>query len=182
MNAISDPFSHFARTADAVGSTTKRLEKLAMLAEYFSSLSDDDLAIACRFLSGHPFPSSDERTLNVGYSAVSNVLLDLSGADPRRYGELVLRLGDPGDAAEQVLPTTPVEPSDPITLRSALDAFEAIASTRGPGRKPYCSAFCWRGLRLLRGSISSSWSWVSFAWGCVSRWWRRRWLAWPECA
>jgi DNA ligase-1 len=134
---ISDAslFSLFAQTADAVGLTTKRLEKLAILAGYFSALSDEDLAIACRFLSGNPFPGSDVRTLNVGYSAASSVLLDLSGVDPRQYGELVLRLGDPGDAAEQVLPAEPAVPEEPITLRAALDAFEKIASTRGTGQK-----------------------------------------------
>src|SRR5438045_2148890 len=130
-----DSFSRFAQTADAVGATTKRLEKLAILAGYLSPLGDDDLAIACRFLSGHPFPSSDERTLNVGFSAVSSALLELSGAEPSTYGELVLRLGDPGDAAERILPPTPVEPGSPITLRSALDAFDQIASTRGSGQK-----------------------------------------------
>lgn len=131
----SSPFSLFAQTADAVGGTPKRLEKLSILANYFAPLSDDDLAIACRFLSGNPFPGSDERTLNVGYSAASSVLLDLSGVEPQHYGQLVLRLGDPGDAAEQVLPPTPVQPGHPITLRSALDAFDKIASTRGTGQK-----------------------------------------------
>ena len=132
---MPDPFSRFARTADAVGQTSKRLEKLAILSEYLSSLDDEDLSIACRFLSGSPFPMSDARTLNVGYSAVSGVVVDLSGVDPRQYGELVLRLGDPGDAAAQVMPTHPRVPDEPITLRSALDAFERIAATRGTGHK-----------------------------------------------
>jgi DNA ligase-1 len=115
--------------------TTKRLEKLAILGEYFSSLSDDDLVIACRFLSGNPFPASDDRTLNVGYRAASGVVVELSGAEPARYGELVLRTGDPGNAAEGVMPAVPVEPERTVTLRDALDCFEQIASTRGTGQK-----------------------------------------------
>jgi DNA ligase-1 len=128
-------FSLFAQTANAVGTTTKRLEKLAILGEYLSSLDDSGLAIVCRFLSGNPFPFSDERTLNVGYSAVSNVLVEISGANPREYGQLVLSLGDPGDAAEQVMPQEPVEPGNPITLEAAQEAFEQIAVTRGTGQK-----------------------------------------------
>src|SRR5438477_5272332 len=131
--ALSDPFVRFAQTAEAVGMTASRLEKLRILGEYLSGLSEDDLQVACRFLSGSPFPSSDDRTLNVGYSAVSGIILELSGADPRRYGELVLRLGDPGDAAAEVL-GPPKEPGG-ITLRSAMDAFEAIATTRGAKQK-----------------------------------------------
>lgn len=126
-------FSDFAAAAEAVGKTTKRLEKLRVLAGYFGGLEDGDLAVACRFLSGNPFPVSDERTLNVGFSAVSGVILELSGADQRHYGELVLRLGDPGDAAAEVLPE-PLVPR-PITLRDAQAAFELIASTRGAKHK-----------------------------------------------
>ncbi|MDQ5825004.1 MAG: ATP-dependent DNA ligase [Chloroflexota bacterium] len=133
---VSDaPFSDFARTADAVSATSKRLEKLAILAEYLAPLGDTDLSVACRFLSGQPFPPSDERTLNVGFSMASTVLIELSGVDPHEYGQLVVRLGDMGDVAERIMPPEPVEPGEPVTLQSALAAFEQLASTRGTGNK-----------------------------------------------
>ena len=113
-------FTRFAQAADAVASTTKRLEKLAILAEYLSPLPDEDLAIACRLLSGNPFPSSSDRTLNVGFSVASTVLMALSGVEPDEYGRLAVRLGDLGDVAAQILPPQPVDPGEPITLHSAL--------------------------------------------------------------
>jgi DNA ligase-1 len=128
-------FSLFAKTAGAVASTTKRLEKLAVLAEYLSALSDEDLAIAARLLSGNPFPLSDDRTLNVGFSVASTVLIELSGVSPEEYGRLAVSLGDLGDVAAHILPARPVQPGEPITLRSALDSFDTIASTRGTGKK-----------------------------------------------
>lgn len=129
------PFTDFARVADAVGATSKRLEKLAVLAEYLAPLSDDDLAVACRFLSGQPFPQSDERILSVGFSMASTVLVELSGIDPQRYGELVVQLGDMGDVAQHIMPPQPVTPGEPITLQAALTAFEELAGTRGTGAK-----------------------------------------------
>ncbi|HKP52296.1 MAG TPA: ATP-dependent DNA ligase [Chloroflexia bacterium] len=151
---MSALFATFAQTADAVSATTKRLEKLAILAEYLSPLSDEDLAIACRFLSGLPFPFSDERTLNVGFSAASTVLIDITGVDPGEYSTLAVRLGDLGEVAAHILARSPksevqsqvAQEQDPfrtphsalrtqISLRSALDAFEAMASTRGAGQK-----------------------------------------------
>jgi DNA ligase-1 len=133
---VSDArFSAFALTADAVSATSKRLEKLAILAEYLAPLGDADLSVACRFLSGQPFPPSDERTLNVGFSMASTVLIELSGVDPHEYGQLVVRLGDMGDVAERIMPPQPVEAGEPITLQSALAAFEQLASTRGTGNK-----------------------------------------------
>src|SRR6266567_4491139 len=104
---ISDTsrFTSFAQTADAVAATTKRLEKLAILAEYLSLLPDEDLAIACRLLSGNPFPLSSDRTLNVGFSVASTVLIALSGVEPDEYSRLAVRLGDLGDVAAHILPT-----------------------------------------------------------------------------
>jgi DNA ligase-1 len=128
-------FSAFARTADAVTATSKRLEKLAILAEYLAPMGDADLSIACRFLSGQPFPPSDERTLNVGFSMASTVLIELSSVAPDEYGQLVVRLGDMGDVAERIMPPEPVEAGEPITLQSALAAFEQLAATRGTGNK-----------------------------------------------
>lgn len=142
----ASPFSDFVRTADAVSATSKRLEKLAILADYLAPLSDHDLAVACRFLSGQPFPPSDERTLNVGFSMASTVLLELSGVGHDEYGQLVVRLGDMGDVAERIMPPQPVEPGESITLQSALAAFEQLASTRGTGNKAV----------LLRGLLANA--------------------------
>ncbi|HET9496123.1 MAG TPA: hypothetical protein VFR15_18000, partial [Chloroflexia bacterium] len=128
-------FGRFAQAAEAVRGTTKRLEKLAVLAEYLGGLSDDDLAVACRLLSGNPFPASDARTLNVGWANASAVMVDLSGVEPGELGTLAVRLGDLGDVAEQIMPREPVEPGRPITLQEAQECFETIAHTRGTGAK-----------------------------------------------
>jgi DNA ligase 1 len=146
MPASSSHFSLFAQTADAVTATTKRLQKLAHLADYLAPLSDEDLVIACRLLAGQPFPLSDARTLNVGFSVASTVLLDLSGFDGEEYSRLVVQLGDMGDAAERIMPPIPVETGEPVTLRSAADAFDTIASTRGTGQKAL----------LLRGLLAQA--------------------------
>ena len=128
-------FGRFAEAAEAVRETTKRLEKLAVLAEYLGGLSDDDLPVAARLLSGNPFPVSDERTLNVGWANAAAVLVALSGVDPGEVGTRALRLGDLGDAAEQIMPREPVEPGKPVTLREAQECFEEIAHTRGTAAK-----------------------------------------------
>src|SRR5688500_10637515 len=140
------PFSDFARTADAVSATTKRLEKLAILAEYLAPLSDQDLVIACRLLAGQPFALSDARTLNVGFSVASTVRLDRPGVSADEYGRLGVGRGDRGDVAARIMPATPVEPGELITLQSAARAFDTIASTRGTGQKAL----------LLRGLLAGA--------------------------
>jgi DNA ligase-1 len=44
----ANAFEQFARTAEAVSATTKKLQKAALLGEYFEHLADDDLARAAR--------------------------------------------------------------------------------------------------------------------------------------
>ena len=46
----------FAQTADAVAATTKKLEKVRLVAEYFRSRPVDEAAQAAVFLSGRAFP------------------------------------------------------------------------------------------------------------------------------
>ena len=74
-------FLAFCHVASQVSATTKRLEKAALLGAYFAPLNDDDLRIAARFFAGSVFPLSDQRTLNVGQSALMKALLEVSGTD-----------------------------------------------------------------------------------------------------
>ncbi len=61
---------HFAETCDAIASTTKKLEKTALVASYLKLLLQtqplDEAATAAVFLSGQPFPAYEEATLQVG--------------------------------------------------------------------------------------------------------------------
>ena len=56
----------FAQTADAVAATTKKLEKVRLVAEYFRSRPVEEAAQAAVFFSGRAFPAWEERTLQVG--------------------------------------------------------------------------------------------------------------------
>ena len=62
---------HFATVAEAIAATTKKLEKAALLGQYFKQLEDVDLNRAARYFAGHQFPMNDSRTTNVGGSIIS---------------------------------------------------------------------------------------------------------------
>src|SRR6266550_2742188 len=68
-----------AHTAEAVSATTKKLEKAALLGDYFRALTDPDLARAARYFAGHQFPLNDSRTTNVGGSIISEALAQATG-------------------------------------------------------------------------------------------------------
>ena len=133
---LSAPFLFWVSTADAVRSTTRKLEKLAALGAYFPTLDDADLPIAARLFAGVPFPRTDERVLSVGWRALLDTVVGLTGATADDVSAAYQAHADLGDATAQLaersgrIPTGP-----PLTLRDVHDAFERIAAARGRASK-----------------------------------------------
>lgn len=93
----------FGEVAEAVASTTKKLEKAAALSTYFRDLDNIDLARAARYFAGHQFPLADERTTNVGGSIISNALSEATGFSIEDLLPKYVRLGDAGEAAYEAV-------------------------------------------------------------------------------
>ncbi|HEY6958976.1 MAG TPA: ATP-dependent DNA ligase [Candidatus Limnocylindria bacterium] len=131
---MSGLFGDWVRTADAVRSTTKKLEKHAALAAYLKVLDDEDLVIAARLLAGAPFPRKDERVLSVGWSALADVLLERSKKDADEMRESYQRHADLGDVAHDLIAERPPD-GDALTLKDVEASFEEIAAVRGANAK-----------------------------------------------
>ena len=102
-NKVNDPppnsLEQFARTAEAVAATPKKLEKASLLGEYFLALSDEDLARAARYFAGQRFALNDARTTNVGGSIIAEALSAATGFSLENLSPRYVRLGDGGDVA-----------------------------------------------------------------------------------
>jgi DNA ligase 1 len=123
----------FVQTADAVGATTKKLEKLRLISEFFKSLSTPDAALAARFLSAHPFAKHDERTLGVGGANLSRVIAEAAGQPGHALGAAYRKHGDLGDMAGDLLRHT--NPDADLSLGAASRLFEGLAAARGQAQK-----------------------------------------------
>ncbi len=67
------PFSEFADVCRKHESTTKRTEKIVYLVDFLKLLDSNENAPAVSFVTGRPFPESDERVLEVGGQTVWKV-------------------------------------------------------------------------------------------------------------
>ena len=67
-----------AQTCEQIAATTKKLEKIAIVADYLKSRAIPEAAVSAVFLSGRPFPVWEETTLNAGGVLLWRVLEDLS--------------------------------------------------------------------------------------------------------
>src|SRR5260370_42040825 len=102
MNDLpANSLENFARTAEAVAATTKKLEKAALLGEYFAQLGDEDLARAARYFAGQQFALSDARMTNVRRSTLSEALGASTGVELDSLGPPYPRGGGGGDVALQ---------------------------------------------------------------------------------
>ena len=127
-------FARWCAVAEAVAATTKKLAKSAILADYLPSLTDGDLAVACRFFAGAPFPASDERVLRIGGAVVRDAVLRITGTTAEEWRRLTVEWGEHGLAAAQVLPGH-VAGEPTLTLADLLLIYEELQAARGPTRK-----------------------------------------------
>jgi len=122
----------FAETADSISATRSRLAKIQILSGYLSSLSGPDLRAAAIFFTGHPFPSFDSRTLNLGGSILVRAIQQISGADSTAIEDAYMEVADLGDVAEKLLqnPT-----GSDITPQQVFSVFEGIVVLTGNAPK-----------------------------------------------
>ena len=122
-------FADFVNLAEAIGKTTKRLEKARLLAAYWATVDDAALHLSARYISGCIFASWDQRVLSVGYTTIVKVLGELSGIESAVLKQRLVQLGDLGELAEEVLP--PPQRPTPWSLDALEKAFaECVLHTK----------------------------------------------------
>jgi DNA ligase-1 len=93
----------FAQTCEAIAATTKKLEKIRIVAEYLKSRPIEEASVSAVFLSGKPFPAWEEKTLQVGGRLLWQVIGELSGKSEADLSLAYRRWGDVGAVAGEVL-------------------------------------------------------------------------------
>jgi DNA ligase-1 len=124
-------FAGFAETAEAIAATTKRNEKAALLGRYLATLEDADLALAARFFSGQIFPLWDQRTTNVGGSALLTAMSAVTGMSRDDITARLVARGDLGDVAYDIFEATSGKRQGVLSLEQVSAAFEQLAATSG---------------------------------------------------
>lgn len=126
----------FGEVAEAISATTKKLQKSALLGDYFKGLNDVDLARAARYFAGHQFALNDSRTTNVGGSIISDALCQATGFSMEDLAPRYVRLGDAGEAAYEAVKEAKHGTQVPaITLAETESIITRLSETRGTRNK-----------------------------------------------
>src|SRR3954469_14401604 len=107
----------FAELCESVSRTTKKLEKIALVAEFLKSRPVDEAAHAAIFLSGRAFPAYEEATLSVGGALLSRLLQEATGATGHELTLAYRRHGDLGSAAFDLYNQKQINVSEHETVR-----------------------------------------------------------------
>jgi DNA ligase 1 len=148
---------NFAEACERIAGTTRKLEKIAIVADYLKSIPPEEAPVAATFLSGKPFPAWEETTLQVGGRILWQALEDLSGKSDQELTTAYRKHGDLGALAAAVLPPSGVGKGalahpggaklgskqdhensmvdDGLSLPEVQAAFRRIAAARGPAAK-----------------------------------------------
>src|SRR5436309_3674898 len=122
-----------ASLCERVASTTKKLEKTALVADYLTSRTTEEAATAAVFLSGKPFPAWEETTLNVGGALLWRIVSELSGRPETELTAAYRQHGDLGAVARGVLPARNLERD--LSIVEIQRSFRQMAAARGPAMK-----------------------------------------------
>jgi DNA ligase 1 len=88
--------NQLAEACERIAGTTKKLEKIAIVAEYLKSRTPEEASVSAVFLSGRPFPVWEETTLQIGGRALWRIVADLSGKSEADLTAAYRRRGDLG--------------------------------------------------------------------------------------
>jgi DNA ligase 1 len=124
----------FATTCEAVAATTKKTEKVRLVAEYFRLRTVDEAAQAAVFLSGHAFPAWEERTLQTGGSLLWRALAIASGKSEAELSAAYRQHGDAGSAAFDVLRDVAPATSS-LSVSDLARVFDELAHTSAAAGK-----------------------------------------------
>src|ERR1700730_6283356 len=96
-----------AEAGEHIAATTKKLEKIAIVAEYLKARTPKEASVSAAFVYSRPFPVWEEATLQVGGRVLWRIVAELSGKSEAELTAAYRQRGDLGAVAGDVLPDRP---------------------------------------------------------------------------
>jgi DNA ligase-1 len=128
--STTSEFLAFATVGETIAAKPAKLEKVRLLAEYLRTLAPEQLPIAVIYFTGHAFPQSDPRALQLGWAVIYRALATATKLGDAKLRHIAKAHGDAGKSAFEALDgrTTP----ELFTLVHSRELFESLHKTRGP--------------------------------------------------
>jgi DNA ligase-1 len=133
-------FKSLAELLEKVEATKKRLEIIALTADFLRRLDAEEVEPAVSMILGRAFPKWSQKTLEVNWATLSGILQQTAGVDWDAFREAFASTGDIGAAAKAVFEKTKMKKQalllqKTLTITEVRRLLEAIAGTAGSGSR-----------------------------------------------
>src|SRR6202163_1156243 len=122
-----------AQLCESIAATSKKNEKVALVAGYLRTAPVDESALAALYLCGRVFPRREERVLAIGFSLLLRAVAKIANKNPTELSPILRHYGDLGAGAEEILRQHAVRSS--LTLPQVAEVFASLAQQRGSTAK-----------------------------------------------
>lgn len=125
-----DSFYTFAQTCSRVAADNRKLEKIRILSEYLRALRVEDVELAATWMTGRPFPATQNKVMQLGWAVLRDSLCAVSEISEFALRQVYLKHSDLGETAAEVLQARNATPS--LSLKQLNELFHKLQAARGP--------------------------------------------------
>ena len=133
-------FKELAELCESLEATSKRNIMVSMVSDFLRKLHPEEVEPAVSMILGRAFPKWDQRTLEVSWTTIANIIRRLTSVDWKIFIEAFRQTGDVGDAIRIVFEKSKVKRQAtllerPLTILEVRRFFEAMAQACGAGSR-----------------------------------------------
>jgi DNA ligase-1 len=122
-----------ARLCESIAATSKKTEKVALVADYLRTVPVEEAALGALYLCGRVFPRREERVLSIGFSILLRAVAGIAKKNPTELAPVLRHHGDLGAGAEEILSNRPVNSS--VNLAQIAEVYASLAQLRRAAAK-----------------------------------------------
>jgi len=123
----------FAQLCESIAATTKKAEKVSLVADYLRTAPVEEAALGALYLCGRAFPRREERVLSIGFSILLRAVAKVAQKNPTQLAPILRHHGDLGAGAEEILREHPVRSS--LSLSQIAEVYASLAQQRRAAAK-----------------------------------------------
>ena len=124
------PFIAFAEACARIAADSSKLEKIRHVAEYLRTLNGEAVGLAATWFSGRPFPSTQNKVLQLGWAVLRDALCSVGNINEATLHQVYLKHSDSGETAAEILQHQKTIPT--LSLEEVDRLFHGIHAARGP--------------------------------------------------
>ncbi len=133
-------FKNLAELCEKLENTRKRLPMIDMVANFLKNLEAQEVEYAVSMILGRPFPKWSQRTLEVSWATLSEIIKRITEVDWSIFMEAFSKTGDIGSATKTICEKSRVKRQavlfeKVLTIGEVRRSLEAISETTGSGSR-----------------------------------------------